>query len=266
VSLSQYLDSPSEDIAFVHAEAESRRFGFSIGRLEIGVNADASPVKVAFEAACSKFDVVIVRYPAIHADWFAQFGLYRHLPIHADTLVYFEKRIEAAHKARQTISVHRVTKAEDQELLIQLAEDSFDSYRSHYFANPLFDRGVIAAGYAEWASSFCNNGDEGRDGWLGCLSGTVQAVGFAGVTYEPIPDLALVGVPKVHSGKGLYGSIVDGMEAVFSDRGYSKCSISTQVHNLAVIRSVTKRGYQAVLALQTVHLVDRDLLRSACGV
>lgn len=262
MSLAAYrLGATSSELTISRSRSESDRFGFEIGRVEIPIGASYSAKEIRWTAERSGLDIVIVRYSAQHPDWFAGLLSSRYTAIHADTLMYFEKSIGEP-VVPGPLDARPVVTDQDAEILQSLAASSFHEYKSHYFANPLLDQGTIADGYAEWAMSYRRSQDSGRDAFL-ARTAEGQVAGFAAVSYESVPEFALVAVAPTMSGHGLYGDILEAVEVLLAKRGAQGCVISTQVHNLAVIRTVTKRGYRPVLSLQTVHLVRNDLLAHA---
>lgn len=242
------------------SETESRRFGLPIGRIEVPETARYDANEIVEAAVASGLSVIIVRYSARNADWFAGLSAGRLLALHADTLVYFEKPICPSVSDDDRVSLRKVSSEEEITRLEILATAAFEEYRSHYFANPLLDRESIARGYAEWATSFCSPALNDRVAWLATLSSSKDDVGMAAVSLDPDPEFALVAVSSAYSGSGLYGGILAAAERQLAKMGEERCSISTQVHNLPVIRSVSRRDYRPVMSLQTVHLVDRALL------
>jgi GNAT superfamily N-acetyltransferase len=238
---------------------ESRRFGLSVGRLDVPENARYDPEGVMAAVAGSGLTVVVVRYAADRVDWFARLTSDHYTAIHADTIIYFERALAPRPRDVQVVTVTPVSTPEDLAELRDMALMAFNDYRSHYFADPLLKNELIAEGYAEWALSFTDCEAE-RGAWLARALDTNEIVGFCALSYLPQPEFCLVAVHPNHAGRGLYGSILAASETRLSAMGVQRCSISTQVHNRAVLRTVTRRDYKPVLSLQTVHLIDRSVL------
>lgn len=233
-----------------------------MARVSVPVNCGYGPEAILHEAERTGCDVVVVRYPAKNVDWFSRLRSNTYLPLHADTLLYFEKANLKARTTESSVRVELISTDAQVAVLEQLAAAAFTDYKSHYFANPFLDRSGIPAGYAEWALSFAAPDDETRCALLAKRGSSDEIVGFATVALDSEPELALVAVAPSHSGHGLYAAILREVEAHLAVSGYEACAISTQVHNVPVIRSVTARDYRHVLSLQTVHLVHRRLLDS----
>lgn len=203
----------------------------------------------------SDFDLVVLRYPATEVDWFAELRSENWSALHADTLLYFEKELGQAATTGPAVTLQPVTSAADRAVLSRLAGASFHDYRSHYFANPKIDRSTIEDGYVDWALTCSMDTSGARSTLLAQMAASGEVVGFTSLCYEPCAEFALVAVAPEYSGKGLYGEILAAGETHFADKEKNQCYISTQVHNLAVVRTVTKRGYRPALSLLTVHLV-----------
>ena len=246
------------------SETESRRFGLEIGRLDVPMAASVEVDELSGLLGVSGVDVVVVRYPAIRVDWFSQLQTPEWSAVHADTLLYLSKEIGALAQPEHEVELIPVISGEHQEILRQVALESFEGYPSHYFANPLLARASIAEGYAEWAASFVEGAVDGhrRGAFLARLRGTSEVVGLAALSYQPEPEFVLVAVAPSYGGRRLYGAILRAMEPRLAQLGAGQCYISTQVHNTPVLRTVTAEGFRPFLALQTVHLVRRRLLPS----
>jgi hypothetical protein len=258
MTLAEYEDTVASAVPLLHPSVpETRRFGLQVGRIAVPVGARYSCEAIMDIVAQSGLDIVIVRYPASHADWFVSLASTAYATIHADTLLYLRKRHIGPCQDQPRLDLRLVATAQDSEVLGDLAERCFDQYRSHYFANPLIDRAAIAAGYGEWARSFAPTDERGA-AYFAYLD--EHLVGFVVHSHEPEPELILVAVAPGFGGRHLYGEIVRAIGQRLSVNGHDSCSISTQVHNLAVLRSVISLGFTPCLALQTVHLVRRELL------
>lgn len=260
--LPQYCpDTPANHLEVRRSAKESDRFGLDIARVEVPPGASYVPEQIVTATEATGFDIVVVRYPALNADWFSRFSSQQYQPIHADTLMYFQKTLGIHELLNPILEVHHVDGPEEIRIVKCLAWDAFKDYRSHYYSNPLLDREAIAHGYVDWALSYCTADNPRRDVFLAATVTDCQVVGFAAVSYDPEPELALVAVSPDASGHGLYGSILEAVERKLANHDAVRCMISTQVHNLAVIRTVTKTGYRPILSLQTVHLVKSELLK-----
>ncbi|HUB71499.1 MAG TPA: GNAT family N-acetyltransferase [Acidimicrobiales bacterium] len=253
---STYRKRPGEtQLAIGASTSESSRFGLPVGRLEIPVGHNVGPGQVMQLVEASDFDLVILRYPASEVDWFAMLRSPNWSALHADTLLYFEKELGAGETARSLLTLRRVRGDGEQAELRRLAAASFHDYRSHYFANPMIDRAAIEEGYVDWALRYSTDGSGAQATFLAEMAGPGEVVGFASLCFEPCAEFALVAVAPEYSGRGFYGEILEAGERYFFAEKKGTCYISTQVHNLAVVRTVTKRGYRPALSLQTVHLV-----------
>jgi len=75
-------------------------------------------------------------------------------------------------------------------------------------------------------------------------------------------EILLAGLVPAAQGKRLYDGLLDGCQRVAIARGAVRVVISTQVHNVRVQRSWARLGLRPFAAIETVHLVERDLLRA----
>lgn len=228
---------------------DSDRFGLRIGRLELGAVGDAEPEAVVALFLRSGLDLLVLRYPVAHADWFARLLSPDVDVLHTDTLVYYRKAIE--HVTPPPFAVTRGTAA-DAALVRDLVLEGFADYQSHYRADPLLDEDAALAGYVAWATSFLDG--DGRT-LMVLRDDDAQPVAWAGLRLTPPSEIVLGGVCRHAAGRGVYSSILAGAESIFADLGERECWISTQVHNLPVIRTWASNGYRFEAGFNTVHLV-----------
>lgn len=229
---------------------ESARFGLSIGRVEVGESLDRDVV-----ASIDDFDVVILRAPASANTIAARLAtLPCHRAIAADQLYYWEWK--ASWGTPSGLARTRVADSTSEiEALVRVV---FDGYRNHYAANPLLDRRLIAAGYAEWCHDLLSNADA-----TGVIldDDSGRAVGFAVVDWEPdVPDVRLAGMIPEARGRGLYSSVIDGVMHAVGERGRHEFKISTQSDNIGVMRAWARLGLLPASATSTFHIVRTELL------
>jgi ribosomal protein S18 acetylase RimI-like enzyme len=136
---------------------------------------------------------------------------------------------------------------------------SFRDYGNHYTANPLLDRSAALAGYEDWAVRSLVS-DPGN---VLVLTDGGEPIGMA--TLEPGSDgdhleILLAGLVPAAQGRHLYDGLLDGCERAALARGATRVVISTQVHNVRVQRAWARHGLRPFAAIETVHLVRRELL------
>jgi hypothetical protein len=233
---------------------ESDRFGLRVGRLLVGPGLDVAEL----ESACDGYDVVVLRCRADDVELpFRLLGLRDFLSFTADHLSVW--RWEAgdfmAIDPPRAWSVRLSVDAAEVESVVR---DSFAGYRNHYTADLLFDPRAALDGYVEWASTVMAHSD---DGCSVLYDATGEAIGVALVEWsENAPDVALAGIRGHAQGRGLYGVLISHVMQQTLDRSRPALTISTQSHNVNVMRVWSRLGFRPVDALATVHVVRRELV------
>lgn len=235
------------------SESESNRFACSVGRVALGTRDAALIDGLVAELPASRHDLIILRYPARWVEVFdrlTRVGGYR--CIFADTLLYFEwtDSGEPLECSRPTAGAERVAA----EAVGGLIEEIFADYTNHYSANPQLDRGLVAAGYAEWATGVAL--DPRNEVVAVMEDGDVAGLAVVDTCGDEW-DIVLAGVRPDARGRGAYGDlIVAAMERARS-HGRSAVRISTQSHHAQVMRTWERLGWRITDAFVTVHL-QRD--------
>ena len=239
----------------VHAsDVESARFGLRIGRVEVGGDVDVA----GLEAACAGFDVVILRCRADAVD--LPFRLLELRDLHAFTADHLSVwRWDAADPRPAPLpDGWRVGPSSDPAVVEEVVRDAFADYRNHYRANPLFDRQAALDGYVEWALSVMARSD---DACTLLRDPTGEAVGVALVDWDDdVPDVELAGIRPRAQGQGRYGALMTAVMRLTRERSRPALTISTQSHNVNVMRAWARLGFLPVDTLVTIHLVRRRLV------
>ena len=252
--------------------AETERFGCSIQRVTIGPG-PVEPAALLAQIEHLPADVLVVRYDAARLELPGTFARSRRAVVPAGTLTYWEKPVSdtapAAPPAASSGLAVVPAKAMGIEspgglaavtaLVREIVLTSFEDYGNHYSANPLLDPAAALAGYQEWAVRSLMD-DPGN---VLVMTEHDKPVGMA--TLEPGADghdleILLAGLVPAAQGRRLYGSLLQACETVAAARGASRLVISTQVHNVRVQRAWAREGLRPFAAVETVHLIDRDLL------
>lgn len=240
-----------------HSATESQRFGVELGRCDVGESLDVDELI----AAVDRFDVVVVRHPAGAV----------HLPHQlarmpgftawtADHLAIWEWSGPAA-PAVDVAGPWSVGPAATRDEVVAVVRDAFADYRSHYRSNPLFPATAVLDGYVEWAVDLAHRQP---DGPTTVRDGEGRAVGVALVDWEAAPpDIRLAGMRSAVQGRGVYGLLVSEVIAVALRKGNVGVRISTQSHNINVMRAWVRLGFVPRATVATVHLVRDALLGSA---
>jgi len=245
---------------------ETGRFGRSITRLTIGsgpVDADHLLTVIGDHTA----DVLIVRYDAARLDLPSTFARSDRAVVPAGTLTYWEEPVSAAEPpTRSNLEVLPADRMDLQtvaEVVRQIVRASFQDYGNHYTADPLLERSAALAGYEDWAVRSLRE----TPGNVLVMTDLGEPIGMA--TLESGSDgshleILLAGLIPAAQGRRLYGSLLDGCARVAVARGAGRMVISTQVHNVRVQRAWARHGLRPYAAIETVHLIDRDLLLAQC--
>jgi RimJ/RimL family protein N-acetyltransferase len=243
---------------------ESDRFGCSIERMTIGPGpVDVDRLLEVIQDLSA--DVLVVRYDASRLDLACIFARSHRAVVPAGTLTYWETPVSvAAPSTRSNVEVLSAD-ALDLEtvsaLVRAIVRASFMDYGNHYRANPLLDRSAALAGYEDWAVRSL------RADPANVLVMMDHGEPIAVATLEPGADgghleILLAGLVPAAQGKGLYGALLCACESVAAARGTHRLVISTQVHNVRVQRAWARHGFRPFAAVETVHLIDCDLLNS----
>ena len=250
-----------------HSPLETDRFGCTIDRITIGPGlVDDGLLAVIQELSA---DVIIVRYDAARLEVPGVLARSPRALLPAGALTYWDKAVSSDDERPSPSNLDvRSAEALDLETVSMLVRDivraSFSDYRNHYTANPLLDRSAALAGYEDWAVRTLAD-DPGN---VLVMMQAGEPIGFA--TLETGADaghleILLAGMAPAAQGKGLYGTLLDGCVGVALARGAQRLVISTQVHNVRVQRAWARHGLRPFAAIETVHLVDRDLLQARPG-
>jgi ribosomal protein S18 acetylase RimI-like enzyme len=232
---------------------ESRRFGMTIGRLNVPRQTKLTAAAVIEMLRDAPVDLIVLRTPAEFVDWPAALIAAEVVAIPADTLLYYEKPLLS--------TTHPIIAAPIQVELGELTtvvHDTFDEYRSHYSACPLFPSTSIRDGYVEWAQSFLN-------GSAATTTVTVvregRVAGFSCVYNDNPAEVALIGVAPQFRRQGVYDAILAETERIAAGRS-DRLVISTQVTNRASLRGWHRRNYDYAFALSTFHVYRVQALAS----
>jgi GNAT superfamily N-acetyltransferase len=236
------------------SRVESDRFGLRIGRVQVESDVDVDEL----ESACARHDVVILRCAADQVDLpFRLLGLRDFRAFTADHLSIWRWEVgEPRHV--DLPDGWSVGSSADADVVEAVVRDAFADYRNHYRANPLFDADAALDGYVEWARSLMRRSD---DACAVLCEPTGDAVGVALTDWDDaVPDIKLAGLRSRAQGQGRYGALLAHVMQLARHRGRPALTISTQSHNVNVMRSWSRLGFVPVDTLATVHLVRRALL------
>ncbi|WP_182111750.1 GNAT family N-acetyltransferase [Actinotalea sp. JY-7876] len=263
-----WVDLDQVGVTVRSSAVESERFGLAVDRVTIGTG----PIDPALAARLDDrpADVLVVRYDAARLDVGAVLAQGRRVVLPAGALTYWDTAVEGtATEAVVPPDGLDVRAGDSPELgdvasvLRDVVRASFTGYGNHYAANPLFDRAAALAGYEDWAvrSAVAAPEDvlvlrqDGRPIGAATLEDSGAAV-----------EVLLAGLVPEAQGRRLYDWLLRACVDVTRDRGARRLVISTQVHNVRVQRAWARAGLRPFAAVETVHLVEPGLLRSADAV
>lgn len=251
---------------------ESARFGLDVARLTVGQGElDRKGLLEAVEASGAQ--VVVVRYDSRRQDVAALVASGRRAVIQTGALTYWE--IALADRLRTSpvegmrvdtaATLFGAAGADPADVVRTVVRSSFADYGNHYTADPLLDRSAALAGYEDWAVRTLAD-DPGR---VLVMAQAGRPAGAATVEMSANGadvEVLLAGLVPSAQGRGLYPHLLGACADVGASRGATRLVISTQVHNTRVQRSWARQGLRPFAAVETLHLVDRGLLRQSLSV
>jgi len=200
--------------------------------------------------AADPHDLVILRYPS------AMVRAFDHLSsvsgrraIYADTLLHFRWTDDGRELSPSHPRVHRG--AIELSGVASLVEMTFLGYSNHYAANPRLDASKVAVGYAEWATNIATDPRS-------ILVANEVAGHIAGLAVIDASrgewDVLLAGVVPAFRGEGMYGDLITSVMVEARAAEQPSVVISTQSHNIQVMRTWERLGWRVTGSLVTVHL------------
>ena len=251
----------------VASPLETARLGRSIARVNVATESTV-PVEDVLDAVdSSDVDIVVLRYSAERVLWAAALAGGKRVALHADTLVYWTSTrpskdatlVDAPADGGPFVVEELGADRIDRALLEGLVEDIFAGYGSHYAADPLLPRRATVEGYKEWATRSIQAGSGGTAVVVKDVDdGTEVALATVGID-GPVLEIFLAGVIAGRRGRGVYGVLLTGVDAIAHARGCHTVAISTQAQNSVVQRAWAAHGFKPVAAFETFHLIAPQL-------
>ncbi|MDQ1519108.1 MAG: hypothetical protein QOI55_181, partial [Actinomycetota bacterium] len=160
------------------APLETARYGVGIARLDISPDAAAVPGQILDAFERSEARILVLRYPAQYADWFAQLVRPPLRVLHADTLVYYRQDLERVDpRAALPRGVITGGDALTEREVGSLVRTVFAGYGNHYRANPELDADRSIDGYVEWTVNHV--GVDSKALWVLAEHAGGDPIGFA---------------------------------------------------------------------------------------
>jgi GNAT superfamily N-acetyltransferase len=245
-----------------HSPLESARFDLRVYR---GYIAPEDTARLWGFIESNRVDVAIVRIPAENISAMRSYGGPWDQVIHADTLVYYDCRLDRYEIPSPVNNdvVYRFAAPDDRPALESVVKQVFFDYQNHYHANPAFSRKAVLEGYQEWALDHLH--PEGNTPSWVALDGNI-VVGFicCRLHANSSAEIVLNGVLASHAGKGIYGDLVRIAQRHFADLGINLIRVSTQVGNYRVQRVWNRSGFVLAEAFDTWH-VNAMLTKATLG-
>lgn len=229
---------------------ESRAFGISVGRLDIGLGADPDGIDLAAALDAGDCDLVLLRYPLQRLDLTEQLRLSGRPTIHADPLLYFVR--EPAPQDHEPVTTRRLGEADVPELDAVIAT-VFPGHPNHYQVNPQTRSVDIVAAYQEWARATLAHPD--RAVYLADVPGEGVVGMFMVERAGDDLEVLLGGMMPAARGRGLYRAMFRAITQLAHDSGARRAWTAAQASNVPSLRGFTTTGYHPHLSLATVHVL-----------
>ena len=252
-SVMAYLDFLGDaPPAIEHSPSETTRFAFSVGRLAVGERQLVTDDELVKAFATDAHELVVFRYPSNKVTWAALLRAAGFDVLQADTLLYY--RLDAQERAVSPTALDYLEATSPGAVGTgeKLLRGSFDGYANHYAANPRFSMDSMLDGYVEWALRCTQASVPGA--LLVHTDEAGAAVGASTVQPGEAPEVPLVAIRPGAAGRGLYGRVLAGAEHWLFSHGATEIFVSTQSHNIPVLRTWARRNYRLVGSFNTVHV------------
>jgi GNAT superfamily N-acetyltransferase len=246
------VNAPADGDAIdvVYSFVESERFGLNIGRCSIPVGSNCLDDEVVLKVVNSAFDLVILRYPSARIRLNHLIAAQSKNSFQADTLLYLSREIDqdGFDQSAGAAGV-RPARAHDEEAIRNVALKAFNSYGSHYSANPRIDKDSVLDGYVDWASR------QMHDATVVLVHQTEVVDGFLSLRINnEVAEIVLNAVDPFAQNQGIYQRLLDGAVQFAYANNCNEIITSTQSTNYKVMRVWTKNKFNIFLSLNTVHL------------
>jgi hypothetical protein len=236
---------------------ESKRFGFSIGRLLIPFDSQITDMDIATKCSQAAFDLVIVRANSTR-NLLAEslLSLRSHRSLHADSLLYFGQPLSppaVEQSPYSAVSSMGVLKESERESFLGLIRETFASYTNHYSANSLLPKSLALEGYVEWASSLI---DSAEGHIFVARNNQKELVSFIAVQSSgQTAEIILNGTSPAAQGLGIYPTLLDYVRSELFNLGFTELVTSTQSSNSNVIKVWISSGFNYLAAINTFHVM-----------
>ena len=230
-------------------DLETRRFGFSFGRL------DAVAARHGLGESLAAADADGIEVVSTRVDT-TDLGLVRAVEDHGfrimDTLVYHRRTLPLAERGDAAGQVSDLTEA-DARRGATLARRAFRRYLGHYHADPRLSDDAADDAYADWTARLLTDPPPGQialgtrngDGLTGFLIGQPRADGTSEIVLNAVD-------PDAQRG-GIYTALLRTYLQRAGARGDREVVISTQLQNYPVQRAWSRAGFVLYRSFHTLH-------------
>ncbi len=241
--------------AIDYSPIESARFGKNVFRGNFDEKINQQVIDELKERLYDKkIDILILRIPVSEQHQLYLFNQLNFEIIFADTLVYYQLKLENIENKtlkNQDLTFIKAT-IEDKKEIEDLVTHIFQYYQNHYTSNPLINQQKLIEGYQEWALSFIGTQEE-KSCFLVKKSGATVAF-FTVSHYHRIGEIVLGGTLESYKGLGIYQDSIRHFIQFFKGKQCEKILLSTQIHNFITQRVWIKEGFIIEKAYITLHI------------
>jgi GNAT superfamily N-acetyltransferase len=172
----------------------------------------------------------------------------------ADTLLYYQCDMQTAPEVHTSPGVLiRPVRCGEEEMVRNLAAESFRGYIGHYHADPMLDRDKCDESYASWAYRLCTFGNFADQVLVAEKNGSL--VGFIALKINT-PEEGQIVLNAVHpkaQGAGVYSALISAAKRWCFQRGAKRITTSTQLPNMAVQKVWARQEFWLTHVAYTFH-------------
>ena len=170
-----------------------------------------------------------------------------------DTLVYYGLELARKQPSPPAPRV-RLARAEEVDILVAIAEESFRDYRGHYHADARLERAACDATYTSWVRRSVLDRSVADAVYTCELDEKLAAFATLRANSPDEGEGVLFGVAPWAQGRGIYADLILAGIEWCRARGMARMVVSTQVTNLAVQKVWVRQGFEPTGSYYTLHL------------
>jgi GNAT superfamily N-acetyltransferase len=171
-----------------------------------------------------------------------------------DTLIYYRYDLHANPVPTTQKEIHvRPVAIGEEEIIKQVAAESFRGYFGHYHADPRLDRRQCDAVYVSWAYRSCVSRDVADELLVAEHEGDIRGFVTLKVMDSDEADGGLLAVTPSAQGTGFAQTLMVGALEWCQMRSLRRMLISTQITNLASQKVWVRIGFEPSHAYYTFH-------------